>query len=109
MLRASVEASGGHLDARAITNPSIDPGIAGGRALVAFVDAFSARQELDLRRNEVQSALGPAGLVDAAGVIANFEMMNRVAEGTGIPVGKGSLARTESWRAALGLDVFRHQ
>jgi hypothetical protein len=34
--------------------------------------------------------------------------MNRIAEGTGMPVGKGSLARTEEWRSLLGLDRYRH-
>jgi hypothetical protein len=55
----------------------------------------------------VIGALGGPALADAAGVIGTFEMMNRIAEGTGMPVGRDALASTEDLREALGLDRFR--
>ncbi len=109
MLRASAAATEQPVDLRAVTDPSIDPGIPGGAELLQFVDAtLTDRSHLDTAQQAVVSVLGPEGLVDAAGVVGNFEMMNRIADGTGIPVGKGALARTEDLRSDLGLDRFRH-
>jgi hypothetical protein len=59
-------------------------------------------------RWEVIEAVGEAGLIGAAGVIANFSMMNRIADATGMPTGRGTLARTADVCAALGLDRFMH-
>ncbi len=63
--------------------------------LIGFVDAVLRNDEVAVARALLHRALGPDAVVDASGVIANFEMMNRIAEGTGIPVGKGSLERSE--------------
>lgn len=108
MLRASAEFTGTDLDPRGITNVDIDPLVSGGRELIALVDAVLDRRDSGPERAAVRASLGEAALVDAAGVIGNFEMMNRVAEGTGIPVGKGSLQRTEELRTLLDLDRYRH-
>jgi hypothetical protein len=108
MLRASSETSNLPLDPRAITDPSIDPLVEGGQQLIRFVDAVIGSDDPTIVRSLLAESLGPAAVADAAGVIANFEMMNRIAEGTGMPVGKGSLARTEEWRSLLGLDRYRH-
>ncbi|MBT8201679.1 MAG: hypothetical protein HKN74_09725 [Acidimicrobiia bacterium] len=110
MLRASADVTSQPLDARAITDPAVDPLLPAGRPLISFVDAvlFRATRLEDTRR-EVLDAVGESGLVDAAGVIANFEMMNRIADATGMPVGKGTLKRTREWRALLDLDRFRHE
>ena len=96
------------LDPRAITDPSIDPLVEGGAPLIGFVDAVLGGGDVDGPRALLGSALGSDAVVDASGTIANFEMMNRIAEGTGMPVGKGSLARTEEWRSLVGLDQYRH-
>jgi len=108
MLRASSEAADAPLDPRAITDPSVDPLLVGGNDLIGFVDAVVGGGDLEGTRESLEKALGPASVVDASAVIANFEMMNRIAEGTGMPVGKGSLARTEEWRSLVGLDRYRH-
>ncbi len=108
MLRASSEATNTPLDPRGITSTSIDPLVRGGSQLVGFVDAVLAGGDLEGVTVLLQDTLGEDAVVDAAGVIANFEMMNRIAEGTGMPVGKGSLARTEEWRSLVGLDRYHH-
>jgi hypothetical protein len=107
MLRASTEVTSVPLDARAITDPSVDPLLPAGAVLLRFVEAV-IRDGADLNeaRAGVHESLGATGLVDAAGVIGNFEMMNRIADATGMPVGKGTLKRTEEWRAHLGLNRF---
>lgn len=110
MLRASVEAMAGTVDVRAITDPSVDPLIEGGTVLIAFVDAVLADDDLARSRGAeaVRSTLGPEGLVDASGVIATFSMMNRIADATGMPVGRGAIERTEDLRRRTGIDRFRH-
>lgn len=108
MLRASAEATDTDLDPRFVTDAAVDPLIPNGALLLRFVDAVLANDGVAPARDRVLAAVGAEGLVDAAGVIANFEMMNRIADGTGMPVGKGSLARTEEFRALTGIDRFRH-
>ncbi len=109
MLRASAEVTTTPLEPRAITDRSIDPLLPHGVVLLDFVDAALTGGEAlrETARTAVLGALGPTGLVDAAGVVANFEMMNRIADATGMPVGKGTLKRTAEWRALIGIDRFQ--
>ena len=109
MLRASAAATSQPLDARAITDPAVDPLLPAGRLLLAFVDAVLGPAPLeDATRRALLAELGSSGLVDTAGVIANFQMMNRIADATGMPVGTGTLKRTREWRELLGLDRYQH-
>jgi hypothetical protein len=108
MLRASSDAFGYDVDLRVVTDPAVDPGIPGGSVLLAFTDAVLGRRNVDEARADLLGALGESGLVGAAGVIGNFSMMNRIADATGMPVGKGTLARTDDVRALLDLDRFLH-
>ncbi len=108
MLRASTTATDTPLDPRFVTDRSVDPLVPGGSVLLDFVDAILGEESADAARDAVIDSLGGEALVDAAGVVANFEMMNRIADGTGMPVGGGSLARSEELRALTGIDRFRH-
>ena len=110
MLRASAQITTVPLDPRGITDRSVDPLIPKGGILLDFVDAVLSGEEpaRQTSRAAVLDELGPTGLVDASGVIANFEMMNRIADATGIPVGQGTLKRTVEWRELVGIDQFNH-
>jgi hypothetical protein len=110
MLRESAAAIDVPVDARAVVDPRVDPLVPGGAELVSFVDSALAGSEAEgeASRGELRDALGDDALVDAAAVLGNFEMMNRVAGGTGMPVGRGRLAATEELRAELGLDRLAH-
>lgn len=108
MLRASVEAFGIEVDLRAVADRSVDPLLPGGSALLDVVDASLSGSDSAAARRAVIECLGGVALVDAAAVHANFEMMNRIADGTGIPVGKGARARNAGLIEALGLDEFDH-
>ncbi|MEE8490154.1 MAG: hypothetical protein V3S60_00810 [Acidimicrobiia bacterium] len=79
-------------------------------ALLDFVDALLVGSEAELTRarEKLLEEMGSASLVDAAAVVGNFQMMNRVADATGMPVGKGTLKRTKEWRELLSLDRFNH-
>jgi len=108
MLRASSETFGYKVDIRAVTDPAVESGIPHGALLLGFVEAVLKRGDAEALRRELVEAVGSDGLVAAAGVIGNFSMMNRIADATGMPVGKGSLARTVDVRESLGLDRFMH-
>ncbi len=49
-------------------------------------------------------AIGEAGLVDAAAICANFNMMVRIADGTGTPLDTGSEELSGDLREQLELE-----
>ena len=110
MLSWSSEINQMPVDVRAITDPSVDPLIPGGVALLRLVDAVLARSTdaIKAARDAVRTEVGEAGLVDAAAIIGNFQMMNRVADGTGMPTGKGTRLRHADLIELLGLARFDH-
>jgi hypothetical protein len=110
MLRASVEANQGEVDLYAITEGARDDsvGVAQAAELTAFAEA-SVRGDaaaLGLARDALRAKAGSAALVDAAGVIGNFERMTRIADGTGIPLDGAVLLASADFRGALGLDAY---
>ncbi len=79
---------------------------------MALVDAFfdDSGSGWEVACQAVQEALGPEAFVDAAAVFGNFEMMNRVAEGTGIPVPPQAIERERDFLDLLGLyDILKSQ
>lgn len=62
--------------------------------------------QLDRLRMDLQQVLGSDALVDAAGVICNFNAIDRVADATGIPLDKERVGMTADFRAELGIDAF---
>ena len=79
-----------------------------GRLLVAFADAVLGEDAgaLTRAREALAAALGPAGLVDAAGVVGLFNAIDRVADATGIPLEPEKAAASADFRARLDLDRF---
>jgi len=110
MLRESSIASGTAVDLAAVTDRSIDPRLPAGTPLLELVDAVitGTTSEIEAARRVVHDAVGWDALVDAAAVIATFEMMNRVADATGIRVGRGMLASTAAVRRLAGIADARH-
>ena len=109
MLSWSAEINQSPVDVRAITDTTIDPLIPGGVALLRFTDAVLTRSEnIDATAEAAVAELGPRGLVNAAAVIGNFQMMNRVADGTGMPTGKGTRVRHADLIELLGLARIDH-
>ena len=111
MLRASVEAKQGKVDLRAISEGAKDDsvGVAHAAELTAFAEAAlgSDAAALASARDALRAKAGSAGLVDAAGVIGNFERMVRIADATGIPLdGASELASSSDFRDALGLGAY---
>ena len=95
-----------NLDA-VVGDGSSDSLIPGGSALVRFTDAvLSDPADLADARAELVDTLGEAAMVDAAGVIGNFQRMVRIADSTGIPVDGFFDEANADVRAQLGLDAL---
>ena len=106
MLRGSSLAAGTEVNLDAIVaGREVDSQVPGGDALIRFTEAtLTDPSELNAARESVLSSLGPAQLVDAAGVIGNFQRMVRIADSTGIPVDGRMAEMSEEVRDQLGLN-----
>jgi len=105
MLSWSAEHLGYDLDLRSIGDPAFACGVPGGNALLRLVDAVLADpQDLHAAHGLVRSELGDGGLAHAAGVFGNFQMMNRIAEGTGIPIPRQRIEADREAIEAVGLQ-----
>jgi len=82
-----------------------DDNIRAANELLAFADAvvLDQREEIDAARASLIAALGEAALVDAAGVIAAYEHVDRVADASGIPIEDFKIEPTAEIRARFGL------
>ena len=109
MLRESALAYGYDIDLGAVADPTLPMGVPGGNALLRFVDAATGVSDADLHnaQRDVIEELGPEALVDAASVYGNFAMMNRIAEGTGIPLARQMEEREQVLISALGLEGLK--
>ncbi len=108
MLGSSAIAFGYDLNVAAIGDPSFPVGIPGGDDLLCLVDAVVTRSPDDLAdaHERIVDTLGPESLADAASVFGNFEMMNRVAEGTGVSIPARAIERMKDTIDELGIDSF---
>lgn len=109
LLRASGLTHNSDYDLNAVTGAAEgDAGVPHGRLLVQFAEAVLGADEAALfrARAELMTALGPKGLVDAAGVVGLFNAIDRVADATGIPLEAEKAEASADFRAALGIDRF---
>ena len=85
-----------------------DGGIEHGELLTAFADAAVSGDlaQLSTARDALREAAGSAVVVDAAGVIGNFQRMVRIADGTGIPLDTMVETMSSDFREGLGLERF---
>lgn len=75
--------------------------------LLAFADAaIAAGAGLAEARRLVVGRMGENAMHDAAAVIAGFDAITRVADGSGIPLEAQKAEATAEWRARLGIDTF---
>lgn len=87
---------------------AIDARVAHAIELLEFGEAMLgtdvARQAR--ARDKLRAALGPAGLVDAAAIVASFNAVVKLADGTGIPLEDFKAQATQDLRAELDLERF---
>lgn len=108
MLSWSIEETNQRINLTPIAEGEGDPLLPGGSELVGYVNATLAGRGVAGARAGVVDALGEPAAVDAAAVIGNFEMMNRIADGVGMPVGQGTRKGMAPIIQQLGLDSFPH-
>ncbi|MFP6605176.1 MAG: alkylhydroperoxidase-related (seleno)protein, partial [Myxococcota bacterium] len=78
-----------------------------GAELIAYADAVVARStDVPETRDAVHKSMGDAGVVDAAAVIANFQRMVRIADGTGIPIDGPLDVLSADIRHEIGINEF---
>jgi alkylhydroperoxidase family enzyme len=76
------------IDLAAVRGEDQATGVSHDRALLAYTDAVMADDAAAISscRDAVEEVLGGAGVVDTAAVIAMFNVVDRVAGATGIPI-----------------------
>ncbi len=104
MLRASAGEDGGGVDlATVMGRAGGDGGIAHGGLLVDYAEAVIGDDEdrLIRARASVIACMGADALIDAAAVAALFNGIDRVADGTAIPLEEEKIAAMADFRAAF--------
>ena len=108
LLRASslAKPDGGNIDAVADPSKSEQSSVEHAAQIIAFTDAVISRDSdaIESARASLLDAVGPEGLVDAAGVIGNFQRMNRIADAGGAVVDRPVRVLGANLRDQLGLD-----
>jgi hypothetical protein len=106
MLRGSSQTSGEEVNLQTIVaGREEDSLVPGGTALVRFTEAVvNDPEDLADARDALVEALGESCMVDAAGVIGNFQRMVRIADSTGIPVDGAMAEMSRDVREQLGIN-----
>lgn len=83
-------------------------GVPAGAELAAFAEALLGA-DTDILDNAIQAlrnSVGDEGWVDAAGVAATFNAIDRLADSTGIPLEEKKAELSADFRNAIGLNAF---
>jgi hypothetical protein len=85
-----------------------DIGVAHAAELLAFTEAVMGSDEDALARTRaaLRAVLSPEGYVEVAAIIAAFNVVDRVADSTGIPLDDMMVAMSGDVREQLGLARF---
>jgi hypothetical protein len=112
MLSWSCVETGQHLDLTAVAENRSGVGLEHGDALLRFASACGGADdgELAAARAALVAETDEAFMVDAAAVAANFEMMTRLADGTGAAMPEERLQRSAQAIEVMGIAnlVSRH-
>lgn len=109
VLRASGQKDGEEFDLNSVIgNGDGDVGVVHGDLLLAFSDAVVGDDDaaLDRLRQELVAVLGAEALVDAAGTVASFNAVVRVADATGIPIDEFKADPARAILEELGIEDF---
>lgn len=85
-----------------------DAGVAHGARLVAFTEAVMGADDgaLERERHALRAVLGPAAFVDVCAVVGMFNVVDRIADATGIPLDAPLVAMSAEVRDELDLARF---
>lgn len=85
-----------------------DGGVEHGARLIAFTEAVMRRDETASarERSALRAVLSPEAFVDTAATIGAFNIVDRCADATGIPLDSSTYQMSEDVRAELELGRF---
>jgi hypothetical protein len=107
MLRASGRHYGTEFGLAGVVQGDGSSGVRHEAKLLALADcAIVDPASLARTRADLVDVAGEEAMIDAAAVIAGFDAITRVADGTGIPLEAPKAEATADWRANLGIDGF---
>ena len=109
LLRGSGEHTGDDYDLAAMVARDGDGGgVAAGAALAAYADSFfeEGGAGFAAARDRLHGEIGAEALVDAAGVLAIFNAVVRIADATGIPLEERKAAMSADFRGELGINDY---
>lgn len=83
-------------------------GVPDDDVLIALSDAATRGDSgaTEFARDALRQRLGDPALVDAAAVVATFNTMDRIADGSGIPLDAVLISASRAFRAELDLGRF---
>ena len=105
----SGESAGAEVDLEAVHGAGKgDGGVLHGAKLVAFVDAVMGddTDETARARRALRAVLSAAAFVDTCAVLGAFNVVDRIADATGIPLDGGLAAMSGELREQLDLGRF---
>ena len=113
LLRGSGRHTGDEYDLTAIVEEGgSGGGVAAAAALTAYADAFyedggfGAGSRFGAVRDRLHAEIGDEALVDAAGVLAVFNAVVRIADATGIPLEEQKAEMSADFRDTLGIGDY---
>jgi hypothetical protein len=108
MLRASSSANDLEVDLSLVRGDATEnEAVQHAPALAALVDAsINDLDALPAARSALVEATDTATMLDASAVVANFEMMTRIADGTGTCHPSDRLDSMSDMNTSMGLDQF---
>jgi hypothetical protein len=107
MLRVSSQITGTGVDVAVVDGAGdADSGIEHGAALLAFTDAVMRGESAIAERARLRAALSPEGFIDVAALIGSFNVVDRIADATGIPLDPEMTAMSGEVRDRLKLSRF---
>ncbi|MDG2304877.1 MAG: hypothetical protein P8R42_09505 [Candidatus Binatia bacterium] len=106
LLRASSEAIGENATLDATVGRGGSGGLPHGEEIVRFGEAVSKGEDAGGARDALIEAVGPAGFVEAAGIVGIFNGLVRTADASGIPLDDGTRDASGEFREALGLESY---
>ncbi len=101
--------SGDDVDVAAVQGSVHGDGkVPAGAELLRFTEASVSDDDaaLDEARAVLVEVLNHAAMVDAAGIISAFQMMNRISNATGTPLDPPLVAQTEPILHKIGVESF---
>src|SRR6187399_1170301 len=106
MLSWSSNETGQQVDLTTVAEGEGEVGLVHGRALLRFASACGGTDDAELgaARSALVAETDEAFMVDAAAVAANFEMMTRLADGTGAAMPEARLERSAFAITTMGIE-----